>query len=208
MKNANGNRAKILIGTPCGATILTVTTLYLMKMHDRLRNIGAQPGWAKAEGTYVCQNQNALAQQAIDGDADALMLIDSDMTGSETIPERLWAHDKDIIGCDYRIRSAPHAMAARKLADKQRPTGEETGLEKMAFMPTGCLMIRLKVLTTLSYPWFFLTYGSKPSEFQGNDANFCFKARDAGFDIWCDHDMSNELYHNGLLPLARQYEDN
>lgn len=196
-------RIKILIGTPCGTSILAETAMFISRTVSRLRDIGMQSGWAKSEGTYVHQNQNALVQMALDTQADILLLIDSDMSGDPTVAERLVKHNLDIVGCDYRIRNPPHVMAAKNL-EHNRPTAEETGLEEMDFIASGMMMIRRRVLTTLKFPWFFLYDGEKPSDFVGNDINFCWKARAAGFKIWCDHDLSNEVEHNATLPLIRK----
>jgi hypothetical protein len=198
---------RLVIGTPTGFMMLADTSHFIQTVYERMRSIGFTVAWGPAVGTYVEHNQNFLCQAAIDQHADALLLIDSDMTGAFTVPERLYQRlrsgGRDILGCDYRCRAVPHFMNGKKL-DGTRATGEETGIEEYDFLPAGMLLIARRAILGIGYPWFFNTYGEKRGDFVGNDVNFCRKAREKGFKIWCDHDLSNEVFHNIVQPLARQ----
>src|SRR5260370_501470 len=155
-------RVKILLGTPTSFQILTITSHFVLGVHEHLRSSGFQVGWQPTEGSMVERNQNALCAKAIETHADVLLLIDSDMNGNFTVPARLYARLRargfDILCCDYRSRVPPNNMCGRK-PDGTNNTGLETGVEEMQFMPSGMMMISRRVLTTVQYPWFFNDYG-------------------------------------------------
>src|SRR5260370_33510441 len=99
-------RVKILLGTPTSFQILTITSHFVLGVHEHLRSSGFQVGWQPSEGSMVGRNQNALCAKAIETRADVLLLIDSDMNGSVDIPARMYAQFRrkglDILFCDYR----------------------------------------------------------------------------------------------------------
>jgi hypothetical protein len=185
------------------------TALFAQTVYERLRSVGYAVAWGPAEGTYVHRNQNVMCQTAIDQKADYLFLLDSDMGGATDVPEKLLRRvgvGRDIVGCDYRCRMPPHFLNSRKL-NGEHPTGEEIGMEEMDYIPSGMMAIRRQVLLTLKYPWFWNYDGEKIEDFRGNDVNFCRDARAAGFKVWCDHDLSNEIVHRVPTDLQRKWKE-
>jgi hypothetical protein len=200
---------RILMGTVAGDHMMTRTAALCQITYERLRALGFQVAWKPIESSYGGQCKNELVQDVIDSKSDVLFTIDSDQTFAITVPERLYRRlgvGRDIVGCDYRCRTPPHNMNARKL-DGTRCTGEETGMEEVDFLPGGFMMIRRQVLLSMSYPWFWIDYGKKPSDLVGDDANFARAARAKGFKIWVDHDLSNEVYHRVPTDLCRKWHE-
>ena len=65
----------------------------------------------------------------------------------------------------------------------------------MKIIPTGCLLIRMRVFDKIPKPWFSTRIEGE--KIQGEDYYFCDRAREAGFEIWCDGDLSREIGHIG-----------
>ena len=62
-----------------------------------------------------------------------------------------------------------------------------TGLKKIVRCGASCLLIKREVFDKLSKPYFkYLFNEDMTTEVMGEDVNFCHKAQDVGFEIFCD----------------------
>ena len=62
-------------------------------------------------------------------------------------------------------------------------------LIKVAYNGMGFMLVRKGVFERLSYPWFLpviLKDGEKAVGFASEDASFCLRVKEVGFDIWAD----------------------
>ncbi len=57
------------------------------------------------------------------------------------------------------------------------------------------MLIRTSVFNALQKPYFNLA--AEGDQLRGEDYYFCEKARAAGFEIWCDGDLSTQIGHIG-----------
>lgn len=128
--------------------------------------------------------------------------VDADMKIPPDAPLILMRHQKDIVGCTYLRRTPPHEPMGKALGkDKVDTTKLTGGLLEMGHMPTGCLLIHREVFRKLRRPYFRHEYveASKPDardEFEmGEDYTFCQRAREAGFRIWLDYELSKHIGH-------------
>jgi len=128
------------------------------------------------------------------------LFLDADMRFPADTPQRLMAHNKDIIGCTYVRRSAPFDCLGRTLTNKP-VEAKDLDLLEMAGLPTGVLMIKSHVFHSLKRPYFFGPYREESApgandQFEwGEDYGFCIKAREAGFQIWLDPQLSKSIGH-------------
>lgn len=155
-------------------------------------------------GAYVEDNRNGAVKAALKYEEehrrhdplfrfDYLMWIDTDMVFPPDLLLRLIAHDKDIVGCNYRQRVAPHGFTGHYKGGGDTKL-LEPGLHEMDHLPTGLLLTRMDIYRKLPYPWF------KPGLIESearDDVYFCNTAREAGYEIWCDHDLTKEVGHIG-----------
>ena len=103
--------------------------------------------------------------------------------------ERLIKRDKDIVGAPYNTKSDP-PLATHKIQDKETIIEELEGdLLKCTGVATGFMLIKTEVFKKLEHPWFMFETDI------GEDLYFCRKARQAGYDIWCD--LSIKIGHIG-----------
>lgn len=149
-------------------------------------------------GCYVEDNRNGSVEYALATGIpfDWLLWIDGDMQFPGDTLVRLMAHDKDIVGANYRQRTPPYSFVGA-YADGRDTHLLEPGLHPMAHLPTGLLLTRFEIYRKLGYPWF------KPG-LKGearDDVYFCNRARTAGYEVWCDHDLTFQTVHLGAQAL-------
>jgi len=90
----------------------------------------------------------------------------------------------------------PHDIAGKK------------GLIKVAYTGMGFMLVRYGVFERLSYPWFLpviMKDGQHIAGFASEDASFCFRAKELGFDIWIDPKVV--VGHEKLAFVRRPNDD-
>lgn len=147
-----------------------------------------------AKSSIVAQARNTGVDRAREAEADFLLFLDSDMVFPPTTLLRLLLRKKDIVGATYTKRVAPFEILGTKLPDQ--PTLLTGDLLEMQRIPTGCLLINMRVFDKLTKPYFRFDVDAL-GQIVGEDYVFCDRAREAGFQIWCDAPLSRELGHIG-----------
>jgi hypothetical protein len=142
-------------------------------------------------GCYIEDNRNGCIEYALNMGIpfDWVLWIDTDMIFPGDALLRLMAHDKDIVGANYRQRTPPYkhtGIYKDRNADLLSP-----GLHEMIQMPTGLLLTRFEIYRQMGYPWFRPGLHSEPRD----DIYFCRAATELGYSIWCDHDLTKEVVH-------------
>jgi hypothetical protein len=147
----------------------------------------------KSSIVAVARNNGVARAQEIG--ADVILFLDSDMTFPPTVPVRLMAHRKAIVGAIYTKRLPPYELLGTPISPKAE-VGED-GLVEMKRLPTGCLMIAMKVFEHLKRPYFRFGADEETGAILGEDYAFCDGVRLAGFHIWADMTLSREIGHIG-----------
>lgn len=147
------------------------------------------------KSSIVAIARNNGVERAQELGADFLLFLDSDMVFPRTTLHRLLLSRKDIVGATYAKRVPPYAMLGA--AAHTPPVCEADGLVAMRHMPTGCLLIRMTVFEALARPYFRFGYDERTGAIAGEDYVFCDRAREAGFGVWCDAHLSQEIGHIG-----------
>lgn len=151
------------------------------------------------EGYTVAENRNYIAVQACNAGSTHLLMVDDDMTFEPETLDKLLANDKDIVGVAYhsrgsdaKIKLVPDIMAIAEvdkgkyinLAEETDPKYQKT-FECYA-TGTGIILIKCDVFLHTKRPWFEFTYHENGKCKEGEDWNFCFKAKEAGYKIYTD----------------------
>jgi hypothetical protein len=190
---------RVGIGIPYYRSVEGPTLLSAMDLSARSAsagNIGMLP--IGTSGCYIEDNRNGCIEYAINTKIDFthFLWIDGDMTFPGDALVRLLAHDKDIVGANYRLRTPPYEHAG---VYKDRGTDLlAPGLHEMEQMPTGLLLTKFDIYRKMGYPWFAPGLHSQPRD----DIYFCRKAKEMGYTIWCDHDLTKEVTHTGVQTIA------
>lgn len=180
----------VALGLPSGDLVHTDFALSLAML---CLNPGAQVMLLNSRTSLVPLGRNQCVGAAQIMKATHLLFLDSDMVFPPDTLKRLLSHDKDIVGASYSKRVEPfHPLT---VTEEGELTYITAGLRRVKLLPTGCMLIRLRVFEALSKPFFNLV--TEGDQLRGEDYYFCEQARAAGFEIWCDGDLSLQLGHIG-----------
>src|ERR1700722_11020534 len=158
----------------------------------RLANMCANPGVrtfiVNARSSLVMLGRNQIVATAQLAKATHVLFLDTDLVFPPDTLVRLMAREKDIVGGLYTQRAPPfHPLGITFEGEHVAVT---SGLRRMKTMPTGCLLIRMSVFEKLTKPYF--NTRAEGEKLLGEDYYFCDNTAKAGFEVWCDGDLSNE----------------
>ena len=72
-----------------------------------------------------------------------------------------------------------------------------TGLQKIFAVGMGCMLVKRQVYEAVARPHFSVTWNDDYTNLVGEDIYHCNKAKEAGFDIWLENDLSENIAHIG-----------
>ena len=118
---------------------------------------------------------------------------------------RLLSREQDIVGVNYVTRQPPmHYVALKSTITADGPgeylatRADSTGLEEAEAIGFGMVLIHGSVWSKIGPgPWFMFDYDKDLDLLIGEDVYFCRRAREAGFKVMVDHDLSHEVRHIG-----------
>lgn len=166
---------------------------FAMRLATLCLNPGARAFVINAKSSLVMVGRNQCVEAARMAKATHILFLDSDITFPADTLSRLLAHRKDIVGGLYVQRVPPHVPLGITFEGGHEAV--TSGLRRMKQMPTGCLLINISVFDKLSKPWF--NTKEVGEKIMGEDFYFCERALAAGFEIWCDGNLSCEVAHIG-----------
>ena len=207
-------RAKVAICIPSGVywSAHTAVCHSELSVFSTINDIAVKTICRQCSQITMSRNMHVREALGYEPKATHIMWIDSDMKFSPNALVRLLDHDKDIVGAFYNKRTPPyetvgHLIDASNLADG--------GLRQADVMPGGFVLVKREVYEKLSPPWYRESYDlhlaseGDPDGTVGEDVNFSRAAIAAGYDIWCDLDITYEMGHVGeiVVPCARPSSD-
>jgi len=149
-------------------------------------------------GSEVTMQRQELVEQALDTDCTHLLWIDSDISFPTYTLNALLSHDKDIIACNYSTRVPPHRpVAFRSEYDLDSRVYDGTGIQKIWAVGMGCMLVKREVYENIPAPHFRISWDEVNDSLMGEDIYFCTKAREAGYDVWLENDLSKNIAHIG-----------
>ena len=200
---------RISIAVPSGDMVHAAFAMAFAQLCHASHALALQIVSVKSSIVAIARN-NAVAEARHFG-AQYLLFLDSDMIFPPTALLRLLIRRVDIVGATYVKRVPPYDVLGTALAEQP---AEASGLIEMSRIPTGCLLIRMSVFEALTPPFFRFDTDSASGAILGEDYVFCDAARRAGFRIWCDSTLTQEMGHIGQQifrlpspPTSAQPED-
>ena len=160
------------------------------------------------QGTLIVNQRTDLAKQAVKMGASHILYLDDDMRFPADTLDRLLAHDKGVVAVNYPTRKfpiQPVAFANDTDLTRVHTNADSTGLEEVASVGMGVMLVKAEVFDKIGLPYFMIGYSAKNEEFTGEDIFFCRKARQAGYQIYIDHDLSKEIKHTGSLDFQHDH---
>lgn len=164
------------------------------------------------EGSLVYSARNDLARQAIKAEADQILWIDSDMVfGADLLEKMIQSAKEDSIDvltalcCRRKPPYNPCIFDKLDYKDGKCHYTQFMSIPEGKFLVGGCGMAGCLMQTdvVLSVASRFDGRMFDPLDGMGEDISFCWRARQCGYQIWCD--PSIELGHVGQTIVTRQY---
>lgn len=140
-------------------------------------------------GYNTAENRSYIASQALKEQCTHLLLLDDDMIYEKDSIERLLKHNKDIVGATYNTKYEEQSKVIEYLDDEDEEK-TKVDLFKCKALGGGLLLIKTDVFFKTKQPWFGYKWHENGMVKMSNDWYFCEKAREAGYDIWCDLTLS------------------
>lgn len=158
----------------------------------------AQQNLRMCRGSVIPSNRNTLVKKALEDGATHVMFIDTDMVFPADTLDRMLAHGKPIVMANCCVRSLNPAKATAQRNGRVVWTDRGTkGLEEVDRCGFGVALVDIEVFKALKKPWFEFPYLPERDDYGGEDVYFCDKAREAGYQIFIDHDLSWQIGHCG-----------
>lgn len=179
------------------ANDLAHTTAFLARM-----NIETHLGFSI--GSVITVGRRALVEQFLKTDCDYLWWLDSDMKFPPDTAIKLMNRNKDIVGCNYRRRRFPDASFVTLVGElgnfkALETTDKSPPLELCDAIPHGCVLIKRRVYEKMAKPYYVQEWRNDIDREISEDVYFSLKAKESGFEIWIDHDISRSISHIGTL---------
>ena len=143
----------------------------------------------------ITLNRNSICKKFLETDFDYLLMMDGDcppMVNAQRLLD-MADYDKDIIGgvCFGFINNMINPFVMKRRADYRYDmvnTNINSGVVEVDAIGSGNMMIARRVLEKLPFP-FRNEYDPEGIKTKGLDFNFCRRAKDLGYKVWCDTDM-------------------
>jgi hypothetical protein len=150
----------------------------------------------------AAENRNLLIKKALKNpEVTHVLFLDDDHSFPFNMLERLFEKDKDIVGIAYARKRVEKSTgkSATNIVDpldntKVMDLDLNKYLQEVGSVGGGTLLVKREVLESMEYPYFFedLSNGRV-----GEDVYFCRRAKELGYKIWIDTDLSLEGGHIG-----------
>ena len=161
-------------------------------------------------GSLVYNARNNLARQAIKAEADWVLWLDSDMVFNPDFLQRMLKvcteNNIDFLTALCFRRKPPYTPCLFDRLDKVDKGASYTALLSVPegrFQVGGCgfagVLMSTDVLISVSAKFNGRMFD--PMDGFGEDVAFCWRARQCGYDIWCDSDI--EMGHVGQFISTR-----
>lgn len=215
---------KLMVGIPAHDGRVNLKTAFaLAKLAAMVRPLGMELMLTQVSGcSIITKARNHIVHDFLKSDATDLLFIDSDVIASEEAILRLVAlsDGKDITAGAYPRRGADRKFFLDMHFDENGQLEfDDNGLVRVLRIGTGFMLIRRHVLETLvkNHPeWQYhnnvtdehesavFDFAVKNGEYFGEDYLFCDRAREEGFTVFLDPDIS--LPHIGSEEFARDFQ--
>lgn len=201
---------KVIIATPVRDYVTSAYTFSIANLMKKCGQDGQHIELRMLQGSEVAMQRQQLAVDALaETDFTHILWIDSDMRFPSNLLQALLSHKKDIIACNYSTRVPPHKPVAFKdVYNLDKRVYDGTGLEMVEAVGMGAMLVKREVFEKLEKPFFSVKWLDDYTSLMGEDIYFCFKAREAGFDIWLEQDISKQVAHVGTRAYTIQGDCN
>lgn len=150
-----------------------------------------------AQASCLSQARQSALTKAIKGNFTHWLSLDDDMLFTPNIVDRLISHGKDVVTANYRRKSEKVSGVCMGLDGGIIDSTRKTGLEQIGWMGGGMFLADIENIKDIPAPHFEVSWCKEREDYYDQDNYFSAKLRQYGKEIWCDHDLSQEIVHVG-----------
>lgn len=181
----------------CIAASDMVRTDFALSLAALCYSPGAGIALVSNKGPNVLVNLNQAVLHAQQLKVTHLLFLHGELTFPLDTLRGLLQRDKDIVGATFVRSSPPYDLLGKTLPDSGAVPA--TGLHEVEHIPMGLVLVRMSVFEALPRPWFQMPIEvhAEGDQLQAEEVFFCRQARDRGFKIWLDVDLTNAVGNLG-----------
>lgn len=190
---------KILIGIP---TARYIEPQCFKAIYDLIIPPGYEVTFQYFYGYNVDQVRNLIADWTIRG-FDYLFSVDHDIAFAPDTLAKLLAHDKPVVTGVYRQRLEPETLEVYGLHGGNMTYAQLKGqhIVEVGGCGFGCVLVKKEVFAAVGYPQFVYHSALDHRHTFSEDMDFCVKARQKGFTIWCDPSILCDHHGNKVFQV-------
>lgn len=169
-------------------------------------------------GAYIPDNRNKLVRLAREAEVDWLLMLDADESfGSDLLRILMRSADSNarpiVTGLYANIAQFDMSGGVQviNMVFGEIEDGQYRSLAAEGVVPfrvdafgTGVCLLHMSVFDHVEEPWFWLdtllATGKSEAQLVTEDISFCRKAREAGYELWCD--PLADVTHWKSMPLT------
>lgn len=186
----------IAVCTPTKDHVYAGTTYDLVQMMQRE---AGRALFAVSQGTILPNLRCEAARMTVKQNLSHLLFLDSDMRFPPDTLDKLLQRERPIVAVNCKDRQHNQWTARR---NGRICSNGRTGVEAVNTVGCAVMLIAASVFKALPEPWFSTPWDEKTGKHTGEDVYFCNLARQHGFDIWIDHDLSQHVRHAATVEFG------
>jgi hypothetical protein len=201
---AKGTNPSIMIAVPAMEMVNAEFAQHLAMAAANLVAHGIKINCAFNIGSVITIARRNLVDIFMKSNFDYVWWVDSDMKFPIDAPLRLLARNKPIVGANYRRRRFPNPNFTGMVGSagsfrEFQTTDNSPAMETCDVLPHGLCLIKREVYEKVAQPHYLQEYIPNLNLEIGEDIYFFQKCKQAGYEIWCDQELSKEIAHIGIF---------
>lgn len=194
-------KTKVAVVVPSGDMVHSRFMVCLTSLFQHSERSGLDLVIINPRSSLIGTGRQMGVDEALRRNVDYVLFLDSDMTFPHAALTRLISLGKDIVGATYVRRYLPTSFVHEELppTEGRHQLDANTlgcGVREVLRLPAGVLLIKSPVFEDLEAPYFRCSYENGTE--RGEDYYFCDTAREAGYPVWLDADLSKLVGHLGI----------
>lgn len=208
---------KLLVGFPSTGELVAKFGISLTNMLGYLMATKV-PGYREqqvipmhVQGSILSRSRMKIVQAALQQDCSHLLFVDTDQVFPRDTAHRLLQWGKPIVACNIATKQFPANPTARVRAADQ-PDGYplfsnpgESGLAEVWRIGAGVMLVDMQVFRKIGLGVFEIRWVPEIQDYRGEDWSFCEAAQAAGYKIFIDHGLSQEVEHVGQFAYKHDH---
>jgi hypothetical protein len=204
VQQPQGKSPSVMIAVPAMEMVNAEFAQHLAMAAANMVANGIKINCAFNIGSVITIARRNLVDIFMKSDFDYIFWVDSDMKFPIDAPIRLLKRNKAIVGANYRRRRFPNPNFTGMMGSSGQFTEFQTKddsppMELIDVLPHGLVMVHRSVYETIPQPHYLQEYIPELNLEIGEDIFFCQQAQKAGYEVWCDQELSREVAHIGIF---------